>query len=419
MKSLAPYFGNRFATVAKKSKKSTRKASEMEALEPRLLLSGITAGGKVLKSYTYTDADGDKVSIKLTGKVAKGAGFQVDELGNGFDVNEINLVGDLTNNNLVVTVSPTKLAPSDRTTANQLYTAGYTNIATITADSQATSNGTATGATAIRNIALNAAVVGNISLANTDISGAINLGIGKTAFVDRINTASPATGGAASSYTPSVGFIDLYDVSAKSIGLISINGTVASKTDTDLPGFVTPTNDLLGAITVSGNVGGITAVRSNLDGTLDVTGNLGKVNVGGLNGTITAGGDITIVLPDGSDATISAGGHINVAWRGNTQTSSAELIAGKGISGLATSTTDALILGSNFDGSLTNTGAAFGISDIVVRGGVSDAFTAVSSGSIGNISAIGLDGVTIQASGGNIGTITTTSGGITLSLIHI
>jgi hypothetical protein len=386
----------------------------MEALESRLLLSGITAGSKVLKSYNFVDADGDKVSIKLTGSVAKGAGFQVDGLGNGFDVNEINLVGDLSKANLVVSVTPVKLAPSDRTTANQLYTPGYTNIATITADSQATSNSTATGSTAIKNIALNAAVVGNISLAGADITGAINLGIGKTAFVDRINTASPTTSGAASSYTPSVGFIDLYDVSAKSIGLISVNGTVASKTDTVLPGFVTSTNDLLGSITVSGNVGGITAVRSNLNGTLDVTGNLGKVNVGDLNGTITAGGDITIVLPDGSDASITAGGHINVAWRGNVNASTAELIAGKGISGISTSTSDVLKLGSNFSGSLVNTGAAYGISDISVTGGALVAsFSANSAGSIGNVSATDLSvGVTLTASGGNIGTITTTAGGV-------
>jgi YD repeat-containing protein len=415
MKPLAPYFGNRFATVAgKKTKKAQKAASEMEALESRLLLSGITAGSKVLKSYNFVDADGDKVSIKLTGKVAKGAGFQVDGLGNGFDVNEINLVGNLGNNNLVVNVTPVKLAPSDRTTANQLYTAGYTNIATITRDG---ADGTiGAGSTAIKNIALNAAVVGDISLAGADITGAINLGIGKTAFVDRINTASPTTPGSESSYVPSVGFIDLYDVSAKSIGLITVNGTGAAATTGNLvPGY-TPSNDLLGSITVSGNLGGITGVRSDLAGTVDVGGNLGKVNVGDLSGTLSAGGNITIILPDGSDATISAGKHLNVAWRGNTLISSANLIAGEGISGLATSTSDDLILGSKFDGTLTNTGAAFGISNIVVRGGVSDNFTATSAGAIGNISAIGLAGVTLTASGGNIGAITATAGQISGSI---
>jgi hypothetical protein len=70
MKPLAPYFGNRFATVAKKKATKARKTkatSEMEALEPRILLSGVGTGFNK-KSVSFFDADGDKVSVKMQGQ---------------------------------------------------------------------------------------------------------------------------------------------------------------------------------------------------------------------------------------------------------------------------------------------------------------------------------------------------------------
>ena len=62
MKPLAPYFGNRFASVAKKktnkSAAKTKATSEMETLESRILLSGVGTGLNK-KNVTFFDADGD------------------------------------------------------------------------------------------------------------------------------------------------------------------------------------------------------------------------------------------------------------------------------------------------------------------------------------------------------------------------
>jgi hypothetical protein len=424
MKLQAPYFGNRFATVAKKKAVKAKPVSEMEALEPRMLLSGITAGGKVYKSYNFIDADGDKVSIKLTGKVAKGAGFQVDALGNGFDVNEINLVGDLSKANLVVSVKPVKLAPSDRTTANQLFSSGYTSVGSITADSQATSNGTATGATAIRNIGLNAAVVGDISLVNTDITGAISLGLGKTQFVDRINTASPTTGGAASSYVPSSGYIDLYDITANSIGKIVINGAGTNDTDGVFPPGYSPSNDFLGSITVTNDLGGITGVRSNLNSDVIVGGDMGLINVGGFNGTLDVGGDLAIRLPYNATGTITAGGHVHLGWgsdpTGGGAVSNASITAGAGISGLkttgTTALTDTIFVPAAYAGTLTNTSTAStagsGVANISITGGAATGFTIVSGNSVGSITGTEFTGMSVTSGVGGIGNLTATAGDI-------
>lgn len=414
MKLQAPYFGNRFATVTKKKSTKVKPVSEMEALESRILLSGITAGGKVLKSYNFVDADGDKVSIKLTGKVGKGAGFQVDDLGNGFDVNEINLVGDLSKANLVVTVSPTKLAPSDRTTANQIFTPGYTNIGSITADADAS----LAGSTAIRNIGLNAAIVGSISIANTDVTGNITLSTGKTTFVDRINTANPV--GDSANYLAGAGLIDFNDITAKSIGRITLNGVNSAPT-----GSFGITNDFNGTITVTNNLGSIIGIRSDINSNVIVGGTLGAtggVIVDQINGTIDTSGDLSINLGAGGFGTISADGHINLGIRGGAA-SGYTIIAGDGISGLSsTSKVDALKIGSNFVGILQNTSTADtsvvannykGIANIDVIGGTPAGFTVNSANGIGDISGTAFGGfMSVFAGSNGIGDITANGGGI-------
>ena len=432
MKPLASYFGNRFAAVpAKKSKTARKAASEMEALESRLLLSGITAGSKVLKSYNFVDADGDKVSIKLTGSVAKGAGFQVDGLGNGFDVNEINLVGDLSKSNLVVSVKPVKLAPSDRTTANQLFSPGYTNIGSITADSQATINGTATGATNLRNVGLNAAIVGSIDLGNTDIAGGITLGVGRTAFVDRINTASPTTPGSESSYNPSAGLIDFHDITVASVGRITINGIIAATENNNanpLPS-ASPTNDFLGNITVTGgtdslnaNLGGIIGVRSVLYSNVNVAGNMGNVIVGDFQGSITTGGNLSISLPAGSGGTINAGGHVNLAFQpanAGAGVTTTAITAGGGISGFQSSLTDTITVpgGANaYINTLTNLSTTVGVANINVIGGSSQ-FSVNSASSIGNITASSFTAGFFTAGAGSIGNISASAGGIGVNFV--
>jgi len=424
MKKNLAYFGNRFAAFCAKKptlacKKSKLVCSEMEALESRILLSGLTDGTKVLKSFSFLDADGDKVSISVTGALAANAGFQISDLGGDYDVDEINLVGLTKANSLVIKVAPSKLSPAVQMTNGEIYTPGYTNIGSITSDTQTNEKGLAvSGATAIRNIGLNAAIVKDISIANTDVFGSITLNTGKTALVDRINTISVAVSGDNTSYNPVAGLIDLNDITAKSIGSISINGVVgalySNPASTSLVS-ANSTNDFNGSITTSGNLGGMTGLRSVLKGTVDVGGNLGNVNVGDLDGTLSATGNITINIPSGSSAKIVAGGHINLGFQANDTATSANLSAAQGISGLGASTSDRISIPSLFSGKLLNTSestaAGQSVANIQVIGGSAAAFIVESHNKVGTITAPMLGAMNVIAGTGDIGAITTTAGG--------
>ena len=71
MKPLAPYFGNRFASVTKKkaikSAAKTKATSEMETLESRILLSGVGTGLNK-KNVSFFDADGEPKIIMSGGR---------------------------------------------------------------------------------------------------------------------------------------------------------------------------------------------------------------------------------------------------------------------------------------------------------------------------------------------------------------
>jgi hypothetical protein len=403
----------------------------LETLEDRLVLSGLSDGTPVLKQLTYFDADGDKVSIKVTGKLPSGAGFQVSGAENGADLEEINLVRLGPKNDLVITVTPNRLAPSDLTTTNALFSPGYTNIGTISADSQSDNlNRPVDGATALRNLRLNAAVVSHINLPEVDIFGSLSLDTGRTAFVDRINTAAVQLAGAETSYNPSAGLIDLYDVTAKSLGGIQISGVAAALANnpSGLPGE-SKTNDINGAITVTGNLGGITARHSVLNGDVTVGGNLGLSAVGKFNGTVNVAGNLTAQLPaSGADGLLAAGGHLNLGWQPGASgagLSGVDIFAGAGISGLRASTLDTIIVPSGYEGTLTNTSTlsapGTGVSDIRVIGGAA-AFEIVSSNSVGDLRALRFAGSTaeapesagmkIEAGVGGIGSIISSAGGI-------
>lgn len=394
----------------------------LESLEDRLVLSGLTDGMPVLKQLTFFDADGDKVTIKVTGQVAKGAGFQVSSAENGFDIDAINLVGLGSKNNLVINVAPVKLAVADRVTSNMIFTPGYTTIGSITAESGTDQlDRPVEGATALRHLKLNAAVVGSIELPEVDIFGALSLNTGRTAFVDRINTAAVQVPGQDISYNPSAGLIDLYDVTANSLGRILVNGVVAAAVNnpSGLPGD-SPTNDLNGAITVFGNFGGITALRGALNGDVAVGGNLGMISVGQFNGTVNVAGDASVRLPAGFDGVLAAGGHLHLGWQpgavGGLGVSNAQVFAGAGISGLGASLVDPVIVPGAYTGKLTNTSLSTdtgtAVADIRVAGGGAD-FHVVSSNSIASLRALSFGtGMQVAAGIGGIGSITSTAGGL-------
>lgn len=426
------YFGNRFKTALGGFRKRASRvsvtresgaSSEFEALENRILLSGITDGTKVLRNITFTDADGDRVNIKVVGG-PKNSGFQVPGLGNGFDVDEINLVGLTTASNLVITVTPVRLSStSNNTTGGSLWSPGYTNIGSIVADDQTNNAGKAVvGATGLRNLNLNAAIVGDINIPDVSIQGSLTLGVGKTAFLDRINTASNANNGAnAVGYNPVAGLIDLNDVTAASIGRITVNGIVSSPVDpNNVLTPLTDTNDINGTITVAGDLGGITAVRSILNSNINVGDDLGPINVGVFKANIATGGDLTINLPAGSGGNITAGGHVNLGFQSGQAVTTTTVTAGAGISGIAPSLTDGILVPgltakSGFVGQLTNnsvaTTAGSGIADITVTGGAA-AFDIISANKIGNLTATSYeDSMNVTAGPGGIGNITATAGG--------
>jgi hypothetical protein len=404
----------------------------LETLEDRLVFSGLTDGSPVLKKISFIDADGDQVTVQVSGKVPKGAGFQISGAENGSNIEEINLVGLGPKSDLSITVKPVRAADSDRTTSNAIFTPGYTMVGKITADSQTDNlNRSVEGALTMRHLRLSAAVVSAIDISETDILGSVSLNTGRTAFVDRINTAAVQIPGVDVSYNPSAGLVDLYDVTAKSIRGIQVDGVVAALANraSGLPSDNTPTNDLLGAITVTGDLGGITARHGVMSGDVNVGGNLGLSAFGKFTGTLSVLGDATVRLPANADAVLAVVGHLHLGWQppqppaavlgegGGPAFSNANVFAGGGISGLRASLVDPILVPSAYNGTLTNTStsadAGKAVAGILVTGSNPAMFQVVSSNSIGDLRALsfGTD-MKVDAGTGGIGAITSSAGGI-------
>ena len=429
MKKSTTYFGNRFKTALQGIRNRRSRAvtvapavaSEFEALESRILLSGLTTGTRVYKSISFTDADGDKVSIKVLGNTGARAGFQLDSGFSGStgptgaDIGQLNLVGLTSSNSLLVTVKPSKLQATDKTTSNNLWSPGYTNIGQITSEASTNGRGqTLTAAAEIRNITLNAAVVSDINLIDTDIAGNLQLGVGRTAFADRSNIA--AVFGDTNSYNPVAGLVDFYDISAKSIGQLTLNGVIAADANNPFAPGSDTTNDFLGNINIVGDLGGIIGLRSSLDGILNVGGDLGKISVGQINSDISVGGDAVFSAPAGFDGSFVAGGHLHLGLNSGNP-GDGNFYAGAGISGLnPASEVDTILVPALFTGSLNNSSSSLavgaGIANISVTGGAAPAdFDIFSGNSVGNITGAALGAMNVSAVT-SIGNLTTTAGAL-------
>ena len=365
MKKVTTYFGNRFKNslrgIRRRSKKQLAAASiapvttsEFEALEGRILLSGIGTGLNK-KSVNFIDTDGDKVRVTALGKNAT---FDIDLGGatNNADIANINLKG---NGSLGVVVTPVGsftrpvvtrpiLDPNfglvnpgpggstdytdvkfESKIQTQYYnlTPGYTNIGSITA----------TGIPQIGSIGLVAAVVPVIDLPGT-IVGNINLSTGLVAKVDQImatnGTYLPGYGG----WIPGLGDIDLWNINAKSIAGINISG---------IPGAG---NDFMGDITVVDGIGRLTGTNSTFFGQISLTGptaTLGTVVLGGgfADGAgIVSDGDLTFNAA-GFDGVLNVGGHLNLGIRGDDF--SGTITAEEGISGLRAVETDPVLISNS------------------------------------------------------------------------
>ena len=256
MKPLAPYFGNRFAAVP--AKKSKRQTSEMEALESRVLLSGIVAdGSKSYKKLTYTDLEGDKVTVSLTKGTFTITGVNGD--GNELiSVDNINIATGSATSNLKISVAKVK-PTSDGD--------GYTNIGQITASA---------AVTALKSISLDGAAVADVSLATTSVT---NMTL-KASAANILDRTSPAG----------------YD------GMLNVNwGTVTANSLGTIQSAaygVTDGLDFNGNISVASGALKIIGLNSDLNGQVSAP-TITNVNVKTINGGLTTTGDLTLNVNDG------------------------------------------------------------------------------------------------------------------------
>lgn len=436
------YFGNRFKAAlrgvraSRKSKQlstvtSLPAATEFEALESRILLSGIGTGLNK-KSVTFLDADGDRVQVTALGKGAK---FNIDLGGssNNADIANIEIAAAGTSVGVVVSpvgsftrpvVTPQFVNPNwnlgdlgnglgpggelslDRLTATnqriqtQYYnlTPGWTNIGSITA---------ADGITEVGSIGLTAAVVPVIDLPGVAV-GNINLSTGMVTKVDAFMETNGSYLQNYGGWTPGIQNINLYDINAGSIAGINISGI-------DPDNYNGPAafngNDFLGTITTdAGGIGRLSGTHSQFAGQLSLGGTnafLGNIVLDPDRGwaagsSITATGDLTFTAKN-FNGVIDVGGHLNLALQGN---SNGDFFAGKGISGLRAGTADSVVISNNFTGSLVAKGGDLAGVTIAGGGTVGAGALFEAQGKIGNIwSNAALNNATIIA-GTNIDSIT-------------
>lgn len=382
--------------------------ARVEALESRQLLAVVP--GQLYQDLSFTDADGDTVRVTITGPVANpaNAGFQVELAGRATDhadATEINLVGLGPDNGVQVVVTPNEL-PNAGPGFNKIYSGGYTNVVSLTAEPTPLNS---TPVTALGGIQLSAAIVHSISLPGVEI-GNITLDPGQAPYIDRINTTNNQQSLDSTMYKPVTGGIDLGGIKAGSIDTLVINGAISAPTTN--PFDLSVTNDFRSVIEVSGRIGTVLGLRSNMAAALRAD-SIGSVRVAAISGEITtrnAAEPFSINLPSNFAGFINSAGHLNLGF----PLSSGALItgqinAGGGISGSdRSSTTDPLYLPGDFAGSLSNSSKTVGIADVNIDG--IGAITLYSASSIGNLQADGFGGGFLAEAGTSIGNIDATNG---------
>lgn len=363
----------------------------IDSLEPRQLLAvvpGPIVPGQVYQEVAFYDSNGDTVEVRIDGPTSGGRGFTLQLAGgstNISDIRALNLVGLTAENGLSIVVTPNELTIAPGGDFGKMFSSGYTNVARITADP---------GVTALGDVHLSGAIVNAIALPGVDLGG-ITLDTGMTAYVDTVNNATmgsinvsapaititnPITGaaeiydesptGPTANYNPTSGLIDLWDVTAASIGSIVVNGTISA--DTKNPYDESRlTNDLRGVIAVSGEIGSIVAPRGAMSNAIRA-GGVGMIRLGQIDGEITttdASRPMTIYVPSQFSGFLNAAGHLNLGFTGtNAEKVTANIRAGGGISGSDPSTTDPVLVPDKFAAPVYNMSAAVGIAGVEVNG---------------------------------------------------
>lgn len=389
-------------------RRAGRQGLRFETLERRQLLSitpGTTYGST---PATWTDADGDTVTVSVTGTLAPGAGFTVELEGvatDHADATLINLTGLTAENGLQIVVTPNVLATQPGTSFATLYSAGYTNVAFLGNESPAAPM------TALGGIQLSAAVVNSISLAGVAI-GDIALDPGQAPYVDRINTQNNQQATDSTKYSPVTGLIDLGGITAASIDSLVINGAISDITNN--PYDTSVTNDFRSVITVSGRIGSVIGLRSSLSAAIRAD-SIGSVRVANIAGEITtknSAESLSINLPSAFKGFINSAGHLNLGFPlSDGALITGQITAGGGISGSdKNSTTDTLYIPDGFAGSLGNTSTTTGIADVAIDGIGMLGLTSASS--VGSISADSFSGDFVVEAATSIGNVDAGSGAL-------
>jgi hypothetical protein len=328
----------------------------VDALEQRRLLA-ITPGTLYGSTpATWTDADGDTVTVSVTGSLAAGAGFTVDLAGlatDNADATSIDLTGLTADNGLQVVVTPNELTTQPGTGFATMYSAGYTNVFEITG----------TEMTGLGGIQLSAAIVHSTKLPGVAV-GNITLDPGQAPYVDRINTQNNQQATDSTMYNPVTGLIHLGGIVAASVDSIVIDGAISAKTNN--PHDLTTTNDFRSVIEVAGEIGSIVGLRSNLRASVHAD-SIGSIRVAAISGEITtrnATEALAINLPSAFSGFINSAGHLHLGFPMSDASKITGQISALGISGnvkedLFTNDdpfTDPLYIPGTFAGSISLSG---------------------------------------------------------------
>lgn len=377
---------------------------EFEALESRLLLSGIGTGTN-LKRATFVDADGDQVTVSVTGK---GATFNISLDGgatNNADVDTITING--AGASLSVTVNPVRQNAAVQGVSAGVFSGGVAYINTITDANLAN----------VGNISLSGVSVTNIDFSGTDVAN-LSLNTGKALFADRVNNLG--NGGTTNGNATELQNIGFQTIAADDVtGKITLRGVVQSNANGGLyqaygtalqnvqGGVARGLNNFDGSVNLTGSLGGIVAQNSALNGVLNVAGKVGALTLGGAGGgaLINVGGDFTLNAPQNWNIPLNVAGHLNMFVGGQLQ---AALTAGNGISGLAAATDDGITIGSS-NGAGTLLAKAGNIAALTSAGAIGGNITA-SAGNIGNLAFGGNLNGNVLATVGSVGNLTSSFG---------
>jgi hypothetical protein len=390
--------------------------------------------GNLVTNASYIDGNGDQVTIELSGPGAFRlwlAGGRTD----GADATKLELVGTDVTTSLTAFATPQLLSINAGSIDagatgqyNRMYSAGFSNIDLITANTS----------TAIKDIYLGGVFANKIELDALAV-GTITLDTAFSTYVDRVNTStlgssinvatptvtigtvsSPAemeifdespTGPNNNTYNPVTGLIDIGDISAASLEALVINGATSAETNAPFDSSRL-TNDLSGTINIEGRLGSVSGRNSALTGALRA-GSIDSIELGLIQGEITTTSlvaPLTLNLPSEFRGFIQAGGHLNLSFNfdypdpGDTVPAAerifGEIRAGGGISGEDASLTDTIFIPNQIFNLIEHTGLASLREQSEIGVSISDGIASVAINGIGTLRL---------KSAGDIGDITASS----------